>query len=320
MAESPEHEFLSQTFLEVVEELSRVRLYGLLEPDRRTFDFACVFQRDWSRPLVGQTLWKHSSGIDKDIRTLLATSDADVWAYIARDTVANRALLHEVVRDYRRTGYADQLFKLKLVWVPADFDADREHQREVVSTHLRDCVTTDILFNVVFGNLSSDDVRMFLSATGMIGLNLAVLHEIATRRFVNYPDMARRLSVSAGPLRERVLNLLASGMIWQLQDGSMYFASLRGRVFLELIRRILEELSNEGFSPELRYVLSILKLEPPDEVVSAEDFVGGVSSSNAFQRLIRTVVGAQQSWGTELHDLRFVYHPWELDPAKRLLR
>lgn len=321
MAESVEHNFLSEQFLSVVEEMSRVKLYGLTEPDRKMFDFACVFQRDWRRPLVGQTLWKHSAGIDKDVRTLLSSIDADIWAYVVRDTIKNRALLHEAVRDYRRSRYSDELFKLKVIWIPADFDADNELARSVMAEHLRNSVTSDILFNVIFGNLSANDVRIFLGATRMDGLNLVVLQDLATREFVSLAEMGRRLEVSAGPLRERILSLLASGMIWHLDDESTYFASLRGRVFLELLKRIWEGVMRRSCSPELLFILSVLGIEPEDEIASYERLISeGWTPANTFQRLMITMIEAHERWGFDFKDLAFVYHQSETDPLRRVMR
>jgi hypothetical protein len=136
MAEAPEHTFLSHKFLEILQAFSKLRLYGYTEADRKKFDFACVLQRDWERPLIGQTLWKHTEGIAKDIRTMLAESNADIWAYVARDNVKNRAILHEVVQDFRQSKYRDQLFKLKVLWIPQDFDADSDAARETVENIL----------------------------------------------------------------------------------------------------------------------------------------------------------------------------------------
>src|SRR4051812_43655330 len=103
MAEAPEHQFLSSKFIEVLDAFSALELYGCTEADRRRFDFACVLHRDWNRPLVGQTLWKHTAGVDKDIRMMLTDTEADLWCYVLRDTVQHRALLHEVMNDYRRS-------------------------------------------------------------------------------------------------------------------------------------------------------------------------------------------------------------------------
>jgi hypothetical protein len=50
MAESAEHQFLSQCVTDTLSRLSRTSLYAYLEADRRKFDFACELLRDWSRP------------------------------------------------------------------------------------------------------------------------------------------------------------------------------------------------------------------------------------------------------------------------------
>jgi hypothetical protein len=91
MAEAPEHVFLSNKFLEVLQRFSKSELYSYTEAERKKFDFACNLTRDWNRLVVGQTLWKHTEGVDKDIRTMLTDSNADIWTYIVRHNVKNRA-------------------------------------------------------------------------------------------------------------------------------------------------------------------------------------------------------------------------------------
>ncbi|WP_280442536.1 hypothetical protein [Nocardia brasiliensis] len=56
MADSVEHQFLSQRVVDVLSNLAKSRLYSYTEAERRKFDFACELQRDWSRPLVGARL------------------------------------------------------------------------------------------------------------------------------------------------------------------------------------------------------------------------------------------------------------------------
>ncbi|MFI6213987.1 hypothetical protein ACIBCD_18510 [Nocardia brasiliensis] len=50
MADSVEHQFLSQRVVDVLSDLAKSRLYSYTEAERRKFDFACELQRDWSRP------------------------------------------------------------------------------------------------------------------------------------------------------------------------------------------------------------------------------------------------------------------------------
>lgn len=58
MAQSVEHEFVTNCFIEISNSLSRSKLYGYREADRGGFDFACVLTRNRSRAL-GST---HGSG------------------------------------------------------------------------------------------------------------------------------------------------------------------------------------------------------------------------------------------------------------------
>src|SRR2546421_1082138 len=228
MAEAPEHIFLSQKFLEILHDFSSLQLYGYTEAERKKFDFACDIHRDWRRVLVGQTLWKHDEGIDKDIRSLLTKSGTDILAYVIRDNVKNRNAFSEAVQDFRNMGYEDQLFKLKPFWVPEDFDADSDQARKVVEKTLKVAVVQDILFSVIFGNLTANDIRFFLGLPGIPGLNLAVLYEIATRGFVSYSLLSKWLKVSINPVREKVLILQGCGLVSIAGSGSP-FVSLKGR-------------------------------------------------------------------------------------------
>jgi hypothetical protein len=163
MAEAPEHIFLSNKFLEVLQRFSKLELYSYTEAERKKFDFACNLFRDWNRLVVGQTLWRHTEGIDKDIRIMLTDSNADIWAYIVRDNMKNKATIQEVINDYRKTGYSDKLFKLKLFFIPEDFDADSEEARKIVGDALEEQVIDDLLFNVVFEKLSAQDIDFLLN-------------------------------------------------------------------------------------------------------------------------------------------------------------
>ena len=72
MAESPEHQYLSESLLSNA--LRSLKFGFVFLPGKRNetvaFDFACVLAETWEYLLNGQTLWKHSEGIDKDAGTL----------------------------------------------------------------------------------------------------------------------------------------------------------------------------------------------------------------------------------------------------------
>ena len=291
MAETDEHRFLSEKFLEIIETYSKSEVYGYTEASRKKFDFACNIQRDWSRPLVGQTLWKHQEGVDKDIRSMVLETDTDIWAYIVRDTVKNRALLQEVLQDFRQSVEGNQLFKLKVFPIPPDFDVNDENARKVVEQSLKDAIINDLLFNVVFGRLSSTDVKFFLHTTGIVGLNLAVLYEVASNGFINYSALRDRLGVSVGPLKDKVNNLLGCGFIWCWRGGS-YYVSLKGRVFLDLLRKYTsEEKEQRIISQEVRYLFAMLGVDlQPNSIVTRIDYKKDIGVIRTYELTNRSNV------------------------------
>ena len=126
----------------------------------------------WEYLLNGQTLWKHSEGIDKDLRTLLIASDAPLVAYVARDTTKHRSVFSEAIVDYRKIRDGRSPKHRKVFWVPADFDADSEAARNIVRSQLQREVAEDILFNVLFGRLTPSRVAAIVcSASPALALS-----------------------------------------------------------------------------------------------------------------------------------------------------
>ncbi|AHH20358.1 hypothetical protein NONO_c55780 [Nocardia nova SH22a] len=153
VAESPEHQFLKEAFLQTLSTFSSLRLFGLTEMHRRTFDFGCNIERDWTMPLAGQVGWGSRDGLDKDIRTLFAEEGVAIRTLVIKDDMAHQLRLAEIVKALEQRGY--ELFSLKVFPIAADFDADREDHRTAVQQKLRDRIVEDLLFNVVFGGIGS---------------------------------------------------------------------------------------------------------------------------------------------------------------------
>lgn len=244
MAESPEHQFLSQVAVDYFNRATSTRLFTMLESERKRFDFTCTVMRDWSRPIVGQVLWRHVEGADKDLRFLLLDPEAEICVYVAAATTKAQRLVSEIVGSYR-TGPVDvPLYKLKTIWVPPDLDIDNESDRIVVTDLIENTLAQDVLLNVVLGNLSQEHIALFTASSGLIGLDLAVLHVVATEGFFNLRILSERLERSAGALRERITRLLGCGFLTQPDPSASYFhAALRGRVFLELCREVSSPLA-----------------------------------------------------------------------------
>lgn len=303
MAESLEHRFLKTHFNDVLRDFSALRLYGFTETDRKRLDFSCLIERDWTRPLAGQVLWRHTDGIDKDIRTLLTDTDSEIKVYLASDTVRHHATFEETVSDFRRSGRFDDLFRLKPIWVPSDFDADKDKQRLLVGEIVKSQIVEDILFNVVFGRITSDDIRLFLAVSGIPGLNLVILHNIATEGFINIATLQKRLGVSAGPIREKLPVLTGAGFISKPIGALMFEVTSKGRVFLDILSRLVTGYHAKSISAELTYVLTRLNCPPVPEAEA--DSNEEVFPRQLFISLIRTTHHAMRQWGIDLTRIEY---------------
>lgn len=318
MAESAEHQFLSQCVTDVLGRLSRTNLYTYIEAERRKFDFACELRRDWSRPLVGQTLWNHTAGVDKDVRTMLLDGDAEICAYVARDTIKARRLLSEAVKDFRVNAQLSRSHRLRVFWIPQDFDADDESQRDLVASLLTEHISRDILMNVVFGNLTAEDVRFFVRTSGLPGLHLAALFAISTanEEFTRVRDLADLLQVSAGPVRERLIRLLGCGFLRQFGGGAtLAGATLKGRVFLDFCGMLRSQIRNGDLSAELLHLMRLLDMRyapsAVDQAKEALHLAGPILTEipeMVTGRLLSTIEMAEERWGVDLQNIPHVIH------------
>jgi len=278
-----------------------------VEAERRKFDFACELLRDWSRPLVGQTLWNHTAGIDKDVRTMLLDANAEICAYVARDTMQAHRLLSEVMSDFRSGNASMEPHRLKIFWVPQDFDADDEAQRDLIADLLMEKVSRDVLMNVVFGNLTSEDVRFFVRTSGLHGLHLAMLCYISTSHFPDLRprDLADRFHVSQGAIRERLLRLFGCGFLSQFGGGAtLARVTLKGRVFLDLCSELWREHSAAQMGAETLQILRLLGMRyapsAVDHSTKSLHLAGPLLTEVPEMitgRLIATIAASIERWG-----------------------
>lgn len=262
MAGSVEHDYLAQELGRQMEALARARLFGITEAQRRTFDLACTTFRDFSRPLVSQILWRHEEGVDKDLRTLNHDAEASIKLYVVSDSVRARARIDEVISSYRDQPAIRRLLRgLRLIFVPPDFDADSPQQRDWIAQYLRDALTRDLLFAVLFGGLSPSEFSVFLAHHGPVGLKYAALHEVTANGLYHMPTFKERLGYSAsGPIREALIMLSATGMVRNIGNTNCYIPTIRGRLVLDLTRALLDQAasSDSDWSDELRILMRSL--------------------------------------------------------------
>ncbi|MFI1419310.1 hypothetical protein ACH4VX_15170 [Streptomyces sp. NPDC020731] len=260
MAESVEHKFLSETALDIMEGSTNARLFNCKESGRKRFDFSCNLTRDWTRAISGQTLWMHNrDGIDKDIRTLLTDDEASATVYVARDAVATRGRVDEIIRDYRNSPLRPHLAKLRIFWVPADFTADDEQARAVVRDGLRHDIYQDLLLRVALGGITAEDVRKFASS-GNLGYPVWILNQISQEGyFDNYTRASKRYMIGIPTLKQEILRLELTGMVSREGNAhGLIRVTEKGQAMLDISARLHRHLS--GDSKETEEFLYICKL------------------------------------------------------------
>jgi hypothetical protein len=327
MAESPEHAYLSQTFLAVLSNFSRSQLYTYRESDRGKFDVACMLTEAWNCMLNGQTLWKHTAGIDKDIRTLLVASDAPLVTYVARDTTKHRAVIAEAMNDYRRFRQGPNIKHFRVFWVPADFDADSEEERNLIGSQLEHEITEDILLNVLFGRLSAPRVHAVAAmkpSTSSIGLELAILRSIALNGFISLGFLSHEFKVSSSTVRDRIYRLQMSGLVLQERSaGEGYYVGSAGRAFLRLCTQ-LYKLANDKppLTAESTEIFKTLGAEP-FELSQSGEYCGTSGTDrndpkSVFFMWVGKVIYAARVHGADWEKREYKYSDDERDASRWL--
>ncbi|MGW5613805.1 hypothetical protein [Streptomyces sp. NPDC003877] len=278
MAESPEHIYLSKTALKIMEGASRSQLFGYTEGQRKRFDFSCDLKKDWSKVVAGQTLWRHGGdGIDKDLRTLLHEQDIAAAVYIARHESSNRARLAEVTQDYLKT-MRESLSRLRVFWVPADFDADDEASREAVYDLLKEEITKDLLLQVALGGLTPQDVKRFASSRRP-GLPLRILSHVKKHGYRSHRHTANALATDSNALRletERlfIIGFLESGSL----QGGEYSVTDSGNAMLDICSRLRTylhgNLGDGNKNEDFEHICSLLGIDYPSIPITARLLIG----------------------------------------------
>src|SRR5260370_40639771 len=87
-------------------------------------------------------------------------------------------------------------------------------------------------FDVLFGNLTGDDIRFLQISSPSVAMNLAVLYEIAYQRRITPEEIARKYGRKVSHIRQSVYNLLGRGFLWQEGLLGSPHVSIKGRAYL----------------------------------------------------------------------------------------
>jgi hypothetical protein len=278
MAQSAEHDFLSHAALKIMESASRSQLFGYTEGQRKRFDFSCDLKKDWSKIVAGQILWKHGGdGIDKDLRTLLHEEDIAAAVYIARHESRSRARFAEVTQDYLKTMRAS-LTRLRVFWVPTDFDADDEQAREAVYNSLREEITKDLLLQVALGGLTQRDVTRFASSRRP-GLPLGILSYVKEHGYRNHRSAAKDLAVDPNALRLEIERLFLIGFLTSDSlQGGLYGVTDSGNAMLDICSRLRAylngSLGKDNANADFEYICRLLGIDYPSIPITTSLLIG----------------------------------------------
>lgn len=261
---SDEHQFLVDELDRVLHRCSRTGLLGVAEIERQKLDYGCLLLRDMSRPLIAQALWGNRAGIEKDLRTLFLDREASLKLYLIPDDASYHTRIAEIVQAYRAdTALREKVTGFRLLPVPI-FNAASESDRRIVSQRIEQSFREDILFGVIFGQLTAHNFAVFADHGGPIGLKYAILDEIGAGGLTHMPTFKQRLNYETdGPVQKALAMLVAAGFVRRIPRTNLCIPTVKGRLMLDLTRRLLFEWRNRGkeWAPETQQILSALGVD-----------------------------------------------------------
>jgi hypothetical protein len=268
----PEHQCIVSEFNRSLARHARTALLGMAETERSTFDYGCLLNRDLSRPLVAQVLWSNPPGIEKDLRTLIFDDEATLKVYLVRDKPSYLRKIDYIVGDYRRDPtLAGKAAGLRTIPIKADFDADKEADRIWLAEYLDGRIRSDVLFSIVFGGLTAKDFRLFHEHNAPFGVKVAILAVVSDHGIVRRPELKERINYGTTGTIDKVLaKLTGIGLGTQLGNTTLIMPTVKGRLLLDLIRRLYFEWSQRtdwsGETALLLRALNVTKSEFPADL------------------------------------------------------
>ena len=284
---SAEHQFLAEQIDVALKAFSTTGLLGVLEAERRKFDYACRLRRDFEQPLVSQVCWGNVGGISKDLQLLLLDSNAPIKLYLVPDSQPARLKLDEALRGYHERVETRSLLRgFRYLPVPTGFDADKESARIWMGAELKRLMCSDLLFGVMFGQLSKSDVHTFVGHGGPFGLKFAMLYHVSNVPTLSVGDIGSALGTkSKSSMREALVMLTATGLLYQRLREQPWFPTVKGRFLLDLIRRLVWEAEYlSDWTDELRIILRQLG-SPGAKFISLGELVAFLRSDEYVSNL-----------------------------------
>lgn len=259
MAISPEHQFIAEEINKILLKYSNTKLLGVLESERKKFDYSCILERNFQKVLTSQVLWSNTRGIRKDLMSLVSDDESSLKAYFVQDTTKHRLQIAEVLSELKRFPQSEKFLNgLKIIYLPSGFDADRENEQDQISKLMSNYIYNDLLFNTIFGRLTSFDIKVFALHGGPFGLKYTILDEISKNGLINKPTFKNNINYSTTGTIDKVTTMLISlGLVKQYKHSVILLPTIKGYLLLDYIKRLLfeETISNYELNEVSKFLL-----------------------------------------------------------------
>lgn len=174
----------------------------------------------------------------------------------------------------------DRLARLRVFWIPEDFDADNEVARLQVKGILDEEIRRDLLMHVALGGLNSEDV-LNVTLSRRFGMPIWMLAYLASNPVGNYTRWKKDTDFSVAILKEEALRLELSGMVdraggfnsheWDFAGWpSIYRLTEKGKAMLDIASRLHDQMQNEFFrNKEFEHICRLLGIHHREYDLSA---------------------------------------------------
>jgi hypothetical protein len=177
----------------------------------------------------------------------------------------------------------ESLSRLRVFWVPADFDADDEKSRRTVHNLLKEEITKDLLLQVALGGLTSADVTRFASSRRP-GLPLEILSHVKKEGYRNHRHTAKALDVNLNALQFETERLFIIGFLKSDSlQGGLYSVTDSGNAMLDICSRLRdylhESLGDGNKNEDFEHICKLLGIDYPS-VSSTDPLLVGDDNRN----------------------------------------
>ena len=264
---TPEQIFITNQLAQTLNTFARTGFMKVRQTQPGTHDYACMTFRDCDRLLIARVLGDSDKDIIQGLNGLLYDDDATIKIGFVPDNMRARIALEDLRSSYCESEQTHrQLRGLRIIYLPSDFDADHETQRNWMENYVAESISSKIIQNIFFGGLSTFEYDTFANyRSGRVGLKYVILDEVNHNGCTHMPTFKKQIGCQTDARIRNILEMLVgTGLIKCLPHCACYAPSIKGRMLLDLTKRLLLEVfTRSSWSEELLLVLRLVGYENP---------------------------------------------------------